>query len=132
MDPKLDTQDLMDELTMAGLEVDSSGPVARQFSGIVVGEVESVESHPDADKLSVCQVNDGGKSFQVVCGATNVRKGIKVPFANIGAESPIRTEVDTHLEWINRVDLHTVTIFKFQKLGKIWLRDCVEVHPAPQ
>ena len=86
VDPKLDTQDLMDELTMAGLEVDSSGPVARQFSGIVVGEVESVESHPDADKLSVCQVNDGGKSFQVVCGATNVRKGIKVPFANIGAE----------------------------------------------
>ena len=86
MDPKLDTQDLIDELTMAGLEVDSSGPVARQFSGIVVGEVESVESHPDADKLSVCQVNDGGKSYQVVCGATNVRKGIKVPFANIGAE----------------------------------------------
>ncbi len=86
VDPKLDTQDLMDELTMAGLEVDSSEPVARQFSGIVVGEVESVESHPDADKLSVCQVNDGGKSFQVVCGATNVRKGIKVPFANIGAE----------------------------------------------
>ena len=86
MDPKLDTQDLMDELTMAGLEVDSSGPVARQFSGIVVGEVESVESHPDADKLSVCRVNDGRKSFQVVCGATNVRKGIKVPFANIGAE----------------------------------------------
>ena len=86
VDSKLDTQDLMDELTMAGLEVDSSGPVARQFSGIVVGEVESVESHPDADKLSVCQVNDGGKSYQVVCGATNVRKGIKVPFANIGAE----------------------------------------------
>ncbi len=86
VDSKLDTQGLMDELTMAGLEVDSSGPVARQFSGIVVGEVESVESHPDADKLSVCQVNDGGKSYQVVCGATNVRKGIKVPFANIGAE----------------------------------------------
>ena len=86
VDPKLDTQDLMDELTMAGLEVDSSGPVARQFSGIVVGEVESVESHPNADKLSLCQVNDGEKSYQVVCGATNVRKGIKVPFANIGAE----------------------------------------------
>jgi len=86
VDSKLDTQDLMNKLTMAGLEVDSSGPVARQFSGIVVGEVESVESHPDADKLSVCQVNDGGKSYQVVCGATNVRKGIKVPFANIGAE----------------------------------------------
>ncbi|MED6333128.1 MAG: phenylalanine--tRNA ligase subunit beta, partial [Pseudomonadota bacterium] len=83
---KLDTQDLMDELTMAGLEADGSDPVAREFSGIIVGEVESVESHPNADKLSVCKVNDGAKSYQVVCGATNVRQGIKVPFANIGAE----------------------------------------------
>tara|TARA_B100000470_G_scaffold215757_1_gene198341 strand:- start:71 stop:2461 length:2391 start_codon:yes stop_codon:yes gene_type:complete len=83
---KLDTQDLMDELTMAGLEAEGSDPVAREFSGIIVGEVESVESHPNADKLSVCKVNDGAKSYQVVCGATNVRQGIKVPFANIGAE----------------------------------------------
>ena len=89
---KLDTQDLMDELTMAGLEADGSDPVAREFSGIIVGEVESVESHPNADKLSVCKVNDGAKSYQVVCGATNVRQGIKVPFANIGAE--IHTEED--------------------------------------
>ncbi|HBX99308.1 MAG TPA: phenylalanine--tRNA ligase subunit beta, partial [Gammaproteobacteria bacterium] len=86
MNTKLDTQDLMDELTMAGLEAEGSDPVAREFSGIIVGEVESVESHPNADKLSVCKVNDGAKSYQVVCGATNVRQGIKVPFANIGAE----------------------------------------------
>ena len=70
---KLETQNLMDELTMAGLEADGSDPVAREFSGIIVGEVKSVESHPNADKLSVCKVNDGAKSYQVVCGATNVR-----------------------------------------------------------
>lgn len=84
--PDLDTQQLIDELTMAGLEVDGVTPVARQFSGIVVGLVESVEPHPDADKLSLCSVSDGEESKQVVCGAANVRAGIKVPFAKLGAE----------------------------------------------
>ncbi len=84
--PELDTQQLIDELTMAGLEVDGSMPVARQFSGIVVGLVESVEPHPDADKLSLCSVSDGSESFQVVCGAPNVRAGLKVPFAKLGAK----------------------------------------------
>ncbi|MBL4581137.1 MAG: phenylalanine--tRNA ligase subunit beta [Gammaproteobacteria bacterium] len=84
--PDLETQQLIDELTMAGLEVDGATPVARQCSGIVVGLVESVEPHPDADKLSLCSVSDGTESFQVVCGAPNVRAGLKVPFAKLGAE----------------------------------------------
>ena len=84
--PELETQQLIDELTMAGLEVDGSAPVARQCSGIVVGLVESVEPHPDADKLSLCSVSDGGESFQVVCGAPNVRAGLKAPFAKLGAK----------------------------------------------
>ncbi|MDB0051637.1 phenylalanine--tRNA ligase subunit beta [Gammaproteobacteria bacterium] len=83
--PELETQQLIDELTMAGLEVEGSIPVARQCSGIVVGLVESVEPHPDADKLSLCSVSDGEESFQVVCGAPNVRAGIKAPFAKLGA-----------------------------------------------
>lgn len=82
----LETEQLIEELTMAGLEVDGSTPVARQFSGIVVGFVESVKPHPDADKLSLCSVNDGSESFQVVCGAPNVRAGLKVPFAKLSAE----------------------------------------------
>jgi len=86
VEPELETQKLIDELTMAGLEVDGFSPVARQFSGIVVGLVESVESHPDADKLSLCSVSDGNESYQVVCGAPNVRAGIKVPFAKLGAQ----------------------------------------------
>jgi len=84
--PELETQQLIDELTMAGLEVGGSTPVARQCSGIVVGLVESVEPHPDADKLSLCSVSDGGESFQVVCGAPNVRAGLKAPFAKLGAK----------------------------------------------
>lgn len=86
VDPEMDTQQLMDELTMAGLEVDGCSPVARQFSGIFVAVVESVDKHPNADKLSLCQVNDGATTHQVVCGAPNVRAGLKFPFAKIGAE----------------------------------------------
>ena len=84
--PNLETQELIDELTMAGLEVDGSSPVARQFQGIVVGLIETVEPHPDADKLSLCSVSDGAESFQVVCGAPNVRAGQKVPFAKLNAK----------------------------------------------
>ncbi|MDD9959977.1 MAG: phenylalanine--tRNA ligase subunit beta [Gammaproteobacteria bacterium] len=86
VDHQMCDEDLMESLTMAGLEVDGSAAVARQFSEIVVAEVQLVEQHPDADKLSVCSVNDGEKVFQVVCGATNVKQGMKVPFAKIGAE----------------------------------------------
>lgn len=86
INPQFETQRLIDELTMAGLEVDASSPVARQFSGIVVGLVESVEPHPDADKLSLCSVSDGSETYQVVCGAPNVRAGLKVPFARLAAE----------------------------------------------
>ena len=87
VDPALTTEELAEQLTMAGLEVDSIKPVAGDFTGVVVGEVLSVESHPNADKLRVCQVATSNQSsFQVVCGAPNVRKGIKVPFATIGAQ----------------------------------------------
>lgn len=82
----MDTQSLMDELTMAGLEVDGSMPVAAKFSGVVVGEVLATQKHPDADKLSLCEVSDGNSTFQVVCGAPNVRSGLKAPFAKVGAE----------------------------------------------
>jgi phenylalanyl-tRNA synthetase beta chain len=84
--PKLSTQELVDQLTMAGLEVDGFDPVAAEFSKVVVGEILSTEKHPDADKLAVCSVSAGSEIFQVVCGAPNARQGIKVPFALIGAK----------------------------------------------
>lgn len=83
--PAITTDELIHLVTMAGLEVDSCEHAASTFTGVVVGEVLSVERHPDADKLSLCQVSDGSETFQVVCGASNVRQGLKVPFAKIGA-----------------------------------------------
>ncbi|MBV6289316.1 phenylalanine--tRNA ligase subunit beta [Pseudomonas aegrilactucae] len=88
VNPQVSRDELVARLSMAGLEVDSVTPAAGQFSGIIVGEVLSTEQHPDADKLRVCQVSNGSETFQVVCGAPNVRPGLKIPFAMIGAELP--------------------------------------------
>jgi phenylalanyl-tRNA synthetase beta chain len=88
VNPQVSRDELVARLSMAGLEVDSVTPAAGIFSGVVVGEVLSTEQHPDADKLRVCQVSTGVETFQVVCGAPNVRPGLKIPFAMIGAELP--------------------------------------------
>jgi phenylalanyl-tRNA synthetase beta chain len=88
VNPQVSRDDLVARLSMAGLEVDSVSLAAGVFSGVVVGEVLSTEQHPDADKLRVCQVSSGAETFQVVCGAPNVRPGLKIPFAMIGAELP--------------------------------------------
>jgi phenylalanyl-tRNA synthetase beta chain len=89
VNPPVDTKALADQLSMAGLEVDSVEPVAAAFSGVVVGEVLTREPHPDADKLSVCQVNVGeDEPLQIVCGARNVAAGMRVPVATVGALLP--------------------------------------------
>ncbi len=85
VNPDLETAQLAEQLTMAGLEVDSVEPAAGEFSGVVVAEVLSVEAHPDADKLRVCQVSVGeGNPLQIVCGAPNVHAGMKAPLATVG------------------------------------------------
>jgi len=82
-----DAPALAEALTAAGLEVDTVQPVAGDFSGVVVGEIVACEPHPDADKLQLCRVDDGGEApLQVVCGAPNARAGLKMPFARVGAE----------------------------------------------
>ncbi|MGE4532218.1 phenylalanine--tRNA ligase subunit beta [Halomonas sp.] len=87
--PQLGTQALADQITMAGLEVDAVAPVAATFAGVVVAEVLERTPHPDADKLSLCRVDDGsGEPVQVVCGAPNVAAGQRVPFARVGAVLP--------------------------------------------
>ena len=79
-----------DKLTMSGCEVEAREKVATDFNGIVVGHVLEREKHPDADKLSVCKVDNGqGEVLQIVCGAQNVRAGLKVPLALIGAILPM-------------------------------------------
>jgi phenylalanyl-tRNA synthetase beta chain len=89
VDPPVDTAGIVGQLTMAGLEVDGVAPAAPAFSSVVVGLVESVERHPDADKLSVCRVDVGaGEQLGIVCGAPNVRVGMKAPVALVGGELP--------------------------------------------
>ena len=88
VDPAIDSDTLMSQLTMAGLEVDGWRDAAPALEGVVVADVVSVEQHPNADKLSLCQVDDGSDRFAVICGASNVREGLKVAFARIGAELP--------------------------------------------
>ena len=89
VNPDISTTDLVEQLTMAGLEVDAVEPVAPFFSNMVVGEVLSVEPHPNADRLRVCQVNTGGaQALNIVCGAANVAVGVKVPVALVGAKLP--------------------------------------------
>jgi len=89
VNPAVTTDELVAQLTMAGLEVDSVEPAAAVFSGVVVGEVIDMEKHPDADKLRVCRVNVGeAEPLQIVCGAANVRVGLKIPAALCGAVLP--------------------------------------------
>jgi len=89
VNPAVGTEALADQLSMAGLEVDSVTPVAGEFEGVVVGEVLSREQHPNADKLSLCMVDVGdGDHRQIICGAPNVEAGMKVPVALVGARLP--------------------------------------------
>ncbi len=88
-DPQLDSEGLAHLLTMGGLEVEERHPAAPPFTHVVVGEVLDVQRHPDADRLNVCKVDVGsGTPLSIVCGAPNVRVGIRVPTALIGAELP--------------------------------------------
>jgi len=89
VNPKMDTTQLTDTLTLLGLEVDAITPVAAQFSGVVVGEVVKCEKHPNADRLNFCVVNIGEENpVEVVCGGQNVRTGLKVALIKVGGELP--------------------------------------------
>ncbi|AHG64259.1 phenylalanine--tRNA ligase subunit beta [Advenella mimigardefordensis] len=89
VNPSISTDELSHTLTMAGLEIEGTAPVAPPFSGIVVAHIMAVRPHPNADKLRICTVDDGsGEPLQIVCGAPNAAEGLKVPLARIGAVLP--------------------------------------------
>ncbi|AVR97278.1 phenylalanine--tRNA ligase subunit beta [Pseudoduganella armeniaca] len=88
-DPKMTSDELSHLLTMSGLEVEEVEPVAPPFSNVVIGHVREMEKHPNADRLNVCQVDVGtGTLLNIVCGAPNVRPGLKVVCAKAGAVLP--------------------------------------------
>lgn len=84
---EVSTEQLLKTFNSIGLEVDRH-EVIRVANGVVIGYVEQCEKHPDADKLNVCQVNVGNEVRQIVCGASNVRAGIHIALATVGAELP--------------------------------------------
>lgn len=89
VNPTISANAIGEQLTMAGLELDDLTKVAKDFTGVVVGEVVEVTQHPDADRLKVTKVNVGeAELLQIVCGAPNVAVGAKVPVALIGAVLP--------------------------------------------
>ena len=86
VDPPIDTEELAARLTASGFEVESVVPVAGSLKHVTVAEIVGVAPHPEADRLSLCEVDDGGgEPHRVVCGAPNVRPGMRSAFARVGA-----------------------------------------------
>jgi len=88
VDPDVSTDALVERLTLAGLEVDGTERFGAGLDGVMVGEVLAVSAHPDADRLSVCRVSTGSEEVQIVCGAPNVRAGMRSALALPGTVLP--------------------------------------------
>lgn len=84
----LKPEQVADALTLAGLEVEDVATIGDEFSPILVGQIESIDPHPDADKLSLCQVTLGAEPVQIVCGAQNMVSGDRVPVIPAGNRLP--------------------------------------------
>jgi phenylalanyl-tRNA synthetase beta chain len=91
-------EEVAEILTLTGLEVEDIHQSGSSLDGVVVGEVLSVESHPNADRLRVCQVNTGSETVQIVCGAPNVAAGQKVAVATVGSVLPLKLPDGSNLE----------------------------------
>ena len=90
IDFEFSPSELADRLTMLGIEVESIKQLGAELEGVVVGSVTSIQPHPNADKLVLCQVDIGEtEELQIVCGAPNAREGMLAPVATIGATLPI-------------------------------------------
>ncbi len=89
LDKSVDSESLASALIMGGLEVESLQPASGQFSGVIIGLIESESQHPDAARLHCCRVNiSNNEILPIVCGGVNVRPGLKVAVATVGAQLP--------------------------------------------
>jgi phenylalanyl-tRNA synthetase beta chain len=93
VDISMDLKDLAHLLTMAGLEVEGTHPVGQGFGKVIVSEIESVRKHPNAERLTLVSVRIGEGTVPVVCGATNIKAGQRVPLALVGAKLPNGAEI---------------------------------------
>jgi phenylalanyl-tRNA synthetase beta chain len=93
VDCGLTPAELADRLTMAGLEVEGVEEKGAALKGVVVAQITSLAPHPRADRLSLCSVKTGERTYPIVCGARNMKQGDKVALALAGAELPGGTEI---------------------------------------
>ena len=93
VDIEIPPDELGQLLTMAGLEMEGIEAVGQSLEDVVVARVVTVEPHPKADRLSLCQVDIGRESVPVICGAPNVKNDILVPLALPGARLPTRSAI---------------------------------------
>ena len=93
VDIRIDVKDLINLLTMAGLEVEHAVTTGEEFEKVIVAEIESIRRHPNADRLSLVEANTGKEKLPIVCGATNIRDGQRVPLALVGARLPNGVEI---------------------------------------
>jgi phenylalanyl-tRNA synthetase beta chain len=90
---RMGLKELVNLLTMAGLEVEEATSVGEGFEKVVVAEILSIRKHPNADRLSLVEVKTHQETFSIVCGATNIKEGQKVPLALVGARLPNGIEI---------------------------------------
>src|SRR5580698_7459233 len=83
-------EELTERLTMLGLEVEGVQKIAAEFDGILVAQLITRDKHPNADKLSLCRVNDGHGERQIVFGAQNFKAGDKAPLILPGHSLPAK------------------------------------------
>ncbi len=84
----LSPPELAEKLNLSGLPVEEIKVKGDKILGVIVGKILKIEKHPNADKLSYCDVTDGSKIYKIVCGAQNIKEGMTVPLATIGAVLP--------------------------------------------
>ena len=90
---KVGVKELIDLLTMSGLEVEGAVSTGEGFEKVVVAEIQAVRKHPNADKLLLVEARTDRERFPIVCGAKNIREGQKVPLALVGAKLPNGMEI---------------------------------------
>jgi len=90
---RIEIKELINLLTMAGLEVEEAISTGEGFEKIIVAEIGSIRKHPNADRLSLVEARTGKEGFAIVCGATNIREGQRVPLALVGARLPNGVEI---------------------------------------
>ena len=86
-------EDIAELLTRAGIETKNIETRGANIDKVIVSQITASSRHPNADRLTVCEVDDGGTKRQIVCGATNYKVGDKVPLALPGAKLPNGTEI---------------------------------------